>query len=122
MVTRLRTLTKKSLFKFGRYFDKTVGELLIVKAEYIIWVYYNMDKVTFEPGIIKRLNIKEIDKPGKLPWLGREVRLSYEDTLSTKDIKRRVRDSKKASIERLKAINIDPRFTKGSLRRKNHGH
>ena len=122
MITQLRTLTKKSLFKFGKYHDILVGDVIIREPEYIIWVYYNMDKINLEPLIIKRLGITEIEKPGKLPWLGRDVYKQYKDTLSTKDIKRRVRQAKKEAQARLKELNTDKRFTRAGLGRHNHGH
>jgi len=122
MITQLRTLTKKSLFKFGRFHDSTVGEMFIKEPEYIIWVYYNMDKITFEGSVIRKLGIEEIDKPGKLPWLGREIAKRYKDTLSQEEIKRRVRCSKSEAQERLKGLNADSRFTRAGLKRYNHGH
>lgn len=68
-VTLLRKLNRKSTLKFGMYGDNTVQELLTFKRyNYLRWVYFNQDKITFMDDILDELSITEhyrIKKPGK---------------------------------------------------------
>ena len=66
--TLLRTMTRKSLMKFGDYADYTVDQLLQLKYySYLRWVYYNCANVTFTIDVLELLYIDQmqIDKPGK---------------------------------------------------------
>ena len=66
--TFLRTMTRKSLIKFGQYADYTVDQLIqLDKRHYLRWIYYNCEQVTFTPDVLELIHINEmqIDKPGK---------------------------------------------------------
>ena len=69
----LRTLTERSQLKFGKHYDLTVHELLILqKHRYLRWIYFNCSMITFMPNILELIRIDEefiIDKPGKAPEL-----------------------------------------------------
>lgn len=70
-----RKLAFKSRLGFGRYADATVQDLLKVgEEEYLIWVYYNSDRIDFLPEVREAIGITQlIDKPGKNPELGQEI-------------------------------------------------
>ena len=73
MVTLLRTLTKKSPMKFGKYTDCTVQHLLNMNIEgksLLAWYYYNLSKISFNQDVLNEIGITDwlvIDKPGKNP-------------------------------------------------------
>jgi hypothetical protein len=69
----LRTMTEKSTFKFGKYADLTVRQLIQLKGltgiRYIRWVYFSMSNISFNEEILKEIGIHEairIQKPGKV--------------------------------------------------------
>ena len=69
----LRTLTFKSLMKFGKYADYTVQQVIdqnpIDGINYLIWVYYNSSNISFNKDVLSKLGISDdltIKKPGKV--------------------------------------------------------
>jgi hypothetical protein len=69
----LRTLTEKSILKFGRYNDLTVNEImgsLRTKGKiYLTWVYYNCSNISFHEDVLSTLGITDdikIPKPGNV--------------------------------------------------------
>jgi len=71
MTLLLRTLTRKSYLKFGKYADIRVGNLLdlgISEREYLLWSYYSCSMINFNDDVLAELGITEefrIEKPGK---------------------------------------------------------
>jgi hypothetical protein len=64
----MRKLTRKSQFKFGKYSDCIVQNILDLDPEYVSWVYFNQSNINFFDDILTELGILEnltIDKPGK---------------------------------------------------------
>lgn len=57
--------------KFGKYESSCVQELLsFYKYNYLRWIYFNFDKITFMDDILDELKIPvnlRIEKPGKCP-------------------------------------------------------
>ncbi len=73
-VTLLRTLTRKSFLKFGKYYDLTVQGVINMYNEkglnYLTWIYFNSSKINFTDDILNELCIKRDDrivKPSKIP-------------------------------------------------------
>ena len=69
MVT-LRKLSRKSKWDYGKYDGETVQSLLNVYPGYILWAYYNLEKISFLDDILDELakrykNFERIEKPGK---------------------------------------------------------
>lgn len=69
----LRTLTFKSLMKFGKYADYTVQQVIdqnpIDGINYLVWVYYNSSNISFNKDVLSKLGISDeltIKKPGKV--------------------------------------------------------
>ena len=74
-VTLLRKLNRKSTLKFGMYGDNTVQELLTFKRyNYLRWVYFNQDKITFMDDILDELSITEHYRIKKTRQVYREIR------------------------------------------------
>lgn len=125
--TLLRKLSRKSTLKFGMYSDNTVQELLTFKRfNYLRWVYFNQDKITFMDDILDELSITEhyrIKKPGKCPEKYRELyeekkaKISGKLKMITKKIKNKNNRIKLAKFEGSEAKV----YTKGRMQAKNHG-
>jgi len=72
-VTLLRTLTRKSFLKFGKYYDLTIQGVINMYQEkglnYLTWVYFNSSKINFTDDILSELCIESdniIVKPGNI--------------------------------------------------------
>ena len=67
----LRILSRKSTLGFGKYGDLSIQQLLdLRKGQYIRWVYYNFEGITFQDDILKEASIfdnDKISKPGRNP-------------------------------------------------------
>jgi len=62
----LRKLTRKSQFKFGKYSDCTVQNILDLDPEYVAWVYFNQSNINLFDDILQELGIINdfvIEKP-----------------------------------------------------------
>lgn len=59
-----RILSEKSKIGFGKYEDLTVGDVLKIKPDYIVWLYATYSKISLSKGIIEKLGIRTIQKPG----------------------------------------------------------
>lgn len=130
--TLLRTLTKKSRMKFGRYRDFTVGDIISTVADYR-WelgsCYYNLSMISFDEEVLQELGITEefrIPKPGKSNSYNetRFFLLKIKDMLPEQEILKafrvRKQEQKRATANSLAKSNI--KFSKGSMQSKNHGH
>ena len=125
-VTLLRTLTKKSLLKFGKFADMMVGNVIKLGQQevgYLAWIYYNSDKINFTDDILLEINIIDnlkIDKPGKNPEMIKFWRMSLSH-LDREELSRRIALSLKA--ERAKGCALNRKnFSGKRLMDKNHGH
>lgn len=71
MTVLLRTLTEKSVMPEGtKHEGKTIGDLLTTNKTYLLYSYFNYDRITFVPSVLEQLRIKPehiITKPGKNP-------------------------------------------------------
>ena len=126
MVTLLRTLTLKSRLKFGKYADYTVDYLLYNHREdYLVWVYYNTDKITFTADLLTKLDIREderIEKPGKNKKMGWIVAQRQDATLSSEVREIRSQIKRSEATSKLEAMDNDGRFSTAGLTRRNQGH
>ena len=125
--TLLRKLSRKSTLKFGMYADNTVQELLIFKRyNYLRWVYFNHDMITFMDDILDELSITEhyrIKKPGKCPEKYRELHEEKQAKISgkLKMITKKV-ENKKNRIKLSKFESSEAKvYSKGRMQAKNHG-
>lgn len=126
MVTLLRTLTLKSRLKFGRYYLLTVSTVFAKqKINYLIWVYYNMSKITFDSVVLKKLGIQRnqmIAKPGINKELGFIVNTKIKSNFS-EHVKKKIKDNIRLEAKnRLKGMKEDGNWTKAGLARRNQGH
>lgn len=94
--TLLRTLTRKSTLKFGKYYDLTVQGVIDLNQErginYLVWVYFNASKIDFTIDILNELFILETDrlsKPSKL--------------INEQEIREKIKKCKKLRIDRDKS-------------------
>lgn len=125
--TLLRKLSRKSQLKFGIYSDNTVQDLLTFKKyNYLRWVYFNCDRISFLDDILDELSITKeyrINKPAKAPEKFRLLFIEKEEKMY--GITKHIRDKKQKKDDRVKhkliAKRGNHRFSKNSLRLKNQG-
>lgn len=125
--TLLRKLSRKSQLKFGIYCDNSVQDLLTFKKyNYLRWVYFNCDMISFLDDILDELSISidyRISKPGKNPDMFELLKTSKIENMSglLKHIKQKQQKKgdriKHGLIEKMGASN----YTKNNLRIKNQG-
>lgn len=130
-VTLLRTMTKKSIIGFGKYKDYRVGDIInLGELEYLRWVYYNSELVTFMDDILDEIGITEeyrIKKPGKQPEkfrkLNGDIIKNMTDLERIKFIAHRNKTIKNTELTKIITNKkIDNRkFSKISMRDRNHG-
>jgi hypothetical protein len=125
--TLLRKLSRKSQLKFGIYCDNSVQDLLTFKKyNYLRWVYFNCDMISFLDDILDELSIStdyRINKPGKNPE-------KYELLFNEKQEKlfgltKHIKEKKQKKDDRMKHELIErmgsEHFSKNRLRLKNQG-
>ena len=84
-VVKLRKLAHKSMWTYGKYDGYTVSNIIITNKIYLLWAYYNLEKISFIDEILDDFantydNFKLIDKPGKDPDYYKDVlSFSYND-------------------------------------------
>ncbi len=125
--TLLRTLSRKSQLKFGIYCDNTVEECLTFKRfNYLRWVYFNCDMISFMDDILDELSITEkyrIKKPSKCPEKYQE--LVDEKQSKIVGISKKIQKQRQKKMDKIKYSKIRKMgsnfYTKDSLRAKNHG-
>jgi hypothetical protein len=84
-VVKLRKLAHKSMWTYGKYDGYTVSNIIITNKIYLLWAYYNLEKISFIDEILDDFantydNFKLIDKPGKDPDYYKSIRrFSYND-------------------------------------------
>ena len=64
---KLRILTKKSIYQkdIGSKIAMTVDKWIKIRPGYLVWIYFNMEKISFTEDVLNELGIKErINKPG----------------------------------------------------------
>ena len=107
----LRTLSKKSKLKFGKYANDEIGKLLeLKKGAYLAWCYYNLSNISFTEDILDELKLDHrINKPGKdnTYWKeeGRNIRNRLMEILNENDFK--VKQIQKKIFLRLTDIVTD---------------
>ena len=126
-VTKLRILTKKSKFDFGRYVGYTIGDAMVANRTYIPYVYYNISSISFCDEILDELDIIRIDKPGT----SRDTFWKYQKMISsryTKEEQEHYRFRKyqsRKSMARAQKARVDEEdfYTRrrNKLQTKNHG-
>lgn len=69
IVPLLRIMTEKSIIGFGQYKDMKIGDIIkLGKNDYLRWIYYNYEGLSFTDEILYKINIRgrwKISKPGK---------------------------------------------------------
>lgn len=123
-VTYLRTMTRKSLMKFGKYAELTVDQLIQQdKRHYLRWLYYNAAQITFTPDVLELIHIEEmqIDKPGKDERTGEAVREYLSHFVPMNARKHFVWKDKKIAKSNLASISHSTKNMKSYLQGKNHG-
>jgi len=105
----LRTLTEKSVLKFGKYHDYTVENMFKAgKAAYLIWAYFHCQNISFTKDILQRLKIAElqIPKPGKAPEFYLEHKAEFT-TLGKSDDTNFSEEYVEQVIHRIKKKKLD---------------
>lgn len=126
-VAKYRGCTRKSVLGFGVAADLPVGDILKVDPDYIAWVYYNIEKVTFSQDILDELQITEkINKPGtdnKAFYRWKDAKYAHF-TEEEKEHGRfaRYRNKRNVALARLSRVKRETTFSKGVLQAANHGH
>jgi len=122
-----RILTKKSRLGFGQYEDLTVGDILKVDEQYIVWCYSHFEKISFCEEILTELGVaRRIPKPGTDEsllgeWLrARNQQYTAEERFHGRIKKARLRKNK--AIANLIRVRNDVNLTKRQLQAINHGH
>jgi len=125
MVTLLRTLTLKSQLKYGYHAERKVSEMIISdhNKSYLVWSYYCLDKISFTDDILTLLGITEADrikKPGTDNSKHIKIRNKYTDWKSLKSLFSK--NNKTRSLEKLREMKKDGKFSDEGLKRRNQGH
>lgn len=131
----LRTITMKSKMKYGKYFDYSVKELLLIKNNfrYIVWSYYNLSNISFDKEVLDLVGIEHlIDKPGKDTEYYEKNKELLENTAMQRcfengDTRNKYRVDKQKRVMKKDAEIIfiksfESKYSNGALQRKNHGH
>lgn len=71
-VVKLRKLARESSWDYGKYTGYKVKDVLLTNRKYLVWAYYNLEKISFVDDILAEFTenytgFKIIDKPGKDP-------------------------------------------------------
>ena len=131
-VTLLRTLTRKSILKFGQFSDLQVQNLLdLKKYKYLRWVYFNCSNINFMDDILEEIKIPlnfRIVKPSKNTDLHNKLQQKIFENLSdgskqsylekTKEKGKKIRKGR--AISEIK--KFENCYKKDYLRRKNQGN
>ena len=121
-----RICTKKSRLAFGQYADLTVGDVLKVNEDYIIWLYYCKPDFSLHKDIIEELGLIPIPKPGTdenaLHEYRHKIRMQYTDEEALHGWMKKKRLIEKKKVGRMLAVKKATSFTKGQLQSMNHGH
>lgn len=125
-VTKLRIMTRKSKFSFGKFKDETVENVIRLQRAYIAFCYYSIESISFADDILDELKIARIQKPGKdeeaLNEYQREISSQYtreerfHGWMKRKNIQRKMAYAQKSRTIR------EVFETKGARQTKNHGH
>lgn len=59
MVVALRTLTRTSKFDQGKYVNQKIDTIINIDPNYIIWVYFKIQRVTFVNEILDSVGVTE---------------------------------------------------------------
>jgi hypothetical protein len=139
-VLRLRTLTRKSVMGFGKFYYMTVRQILAQDdctheaRLYLMWVYYNVSKISFVDSVLKSIGIYEkhrIDKPGTKPEMFdtlstamyEELRRRWLEEGDLTYIKMMSRLRKKRKMHEIHHTISDLcAFNKRAMQEWNHGH
>ena len=122
--TLLRTMTRKSLMKFGEYYEYTVDQLLQLKLHsYLRWVYYNCEQINFTIDILEEIHIDEmqIDKPGKDIKTYEAVHSFFSHFVSFKTKSHLMKKNRQIAKANLISINKMKYSTKSYMQGRNHG-
>ena len=142
-VVLLRTLTRKSTMKFGKYYDLTVQMILdsqgVRGLSWLCWVYYNADMINFMPDILEELGVyddlriskhgkvlikedrKRLEKKAMCNRIDEEGGLSGDEKSKLAGFRRKVSYSQD-KIKKRKENSIDKLlFSKNNLAKRNHG-
>ena len=127
-VTLLRTLTEKSVLKFGKYADVPISNIIALgHNRYLRWIYYNMSNISFMPDVLEKIGVKPehiINKPGKdedlYNLLNEEKDSKMSGIMKYRFQKCQKIQQKRKSRNFLRTDRVI--FSKANLARKNHGH
>lgn len=142
MNLRLRILTEKSVFDFGKYHGWTVQKLLDLRYKsFLKWAYFNLEKISFSESVLSQLGFSErIEKPGIDKELYKKIHFvdnpQQDTTQSIESIRNKIKYKKLNGktvtlweMQQLRAMKqnkrkqsfLDLRQTKGAMQAKNHG-
>lgn len=121
-----RICTKKSRLGFGKYADMTVGDVLKLQPEYIVYLYAMKPDFSLHADILAELGLRAIHKPGTDEEVLHEYRIAQREGLTDEQImhgkyKRKLLKQRKA-VGKLLAARQYTTFRKGELQSANHGH
>lgn len=121
-----RILTEKSRLGFGQYADATVGYILSVDEDYMVWLYCCNPQISLHKDILDRLGLPQIPKPGTDEELLKEykkrVRSQYTEEEQLHHRFRIAQVNKKRAKGMVAEAHRAERYSKGQLQAINHGH
>lgn len=124
-VTRLRVMTRKSRFGFGKYADLTVQDAMIVNRSYVPFVYYNIESISFSDDILDELKLIRIEKPGKgkREWFDYQRAVSAEFTLEQRQHGAFKKERIRRSMARAQKARTDGEVyeSRGKMQTRNQG-
>jgi hypothetical protein len=96
-VVSLRKLAYKSVLNFGKHADRSINQIIQLDKgySYLIWMYYNCDRISFIDEILDIVIPVEhrIEKPSKDPEKGKIVMMEYYRNEKEK-MEKAIRDDK----------------------------
>jgi hypothetical protein len=125
-VPLLRICTKKSRLGFGQYSDLTVGDIMRLDPQYLVWCYGHFDKISFCDEILTELEIPPIPKPGtdeRLVWRwcdARAAKFTEEEKFHGRVKKARMMKGRRMS--QYISVKNATYQSKAELQAINHGH
>jgi len=126
---RLRTLSFKSVFWFGKYNGLSVQQCIDSKRiGYLFFIYYNIAGVSFSDEVLRKIDLigetfdHRIKKPGSDVELFEKLKADQMEKRQNKDYM----DKKTRGREKVKLVKTNRReriyFSRRSLQSRNQGH
>lgn len=122
----LRILTENSQWKYGKYSDLKIGEILETDKSYLVWMYYHISNISFCPELLEKLGIRPITKPGidlrAYKQLKKDISAEFTDEERFHGRQKLYHKRKKQKMADYISFIYSTRETKSKRQYYHHGH